>query len=341
MGALGALGDLGPPPSLPDPVTAGPEASFDGLGDIPESSAPDPARGFDLGAILEPAPGSGPPTPTGGSGFTFGGSLADFSGDRSQPSLSGGDEPTQNDGTGRESPKASSGWRVRNERGVVYELMTVDAVVAWLQGRADITGVRIAQGSGGFEGIDRFPRIASRVGTRGSPSLAPPTNSGTLSLAMERAPSPHRNRAPTSSAASAEQKQGPVRSENPVGMGAVLVLLVGAMTLSGAAVFAAVKTGSMSLPAVAPGSSDLSKEAPPSPALARAIAAYEAEKYTAATRLLKNLTKKRDDPRAFRYLALALHRSNRAEAAREALMEYRLRMQRAGGDGRQVRKVRH
>jgi len=326
------------------------------------------SEAFDLSSILSPAPRvpadpvlpGAPPAD-----FTFGGTMDKFS----ALNLGGGpgesNESTRVVDVDTEAalremstpipdtpPDQTGGWRVRSERGLVYELMTVDAVVAWLEGKADITGVRVARGAGAFQGVEAFSEIATRLGLRpgGSqpaPSL-PSSGAGELSLAMERAPSPRRRPSQRSTDGPSEPRadrerreatQDARQVERPVGMGAVLGMLVGALTLAGVAVFVGTKTGALSMPppleatAVAPPSE-------PSRALTSAVEAYEAGKINLAERRLKALAEKGDDPRAWRYLALALHKSNRESDARAALAEYRRRMQQAGGDGRQVREVR-
>ncbi len=353
---------------------AAPRSEFEalgstGLGGLDEGE-PD---AFDLSAILDPVPGGAPgPTtvePATASEFTFG----------SPGDLFGGSGPTSGESTrvvdldpaaalrevdeaATPSPQAS-GWRVRSERGLVYELMTVDAVVAWLEGKSDVSGVRIARGDGAFQEVTAFPEVASRLGIRPGAEVAPPTLSGgaagggggELSLAMERAPSPQKRAAAAQAASKAAASSGPRperaerpqtqvkearRIENPVGMGSLLAALVGVLVVAAAGVFVGVKSGAMPLPPPLEETAEAA-EPPPVAELAEAIAAYEAGNYTSATRRLKTLAKSGDDPRAWRHLALSLHKSNRDAEAREALAEYRRRMQQAGGDGRQVREVQH
>ncbi len=366
-GGLGSLGDLGPPAPGPDFGSLGAPggSSSSSLGDMPTTEG----DAFDLSSILSPTPRApaqplvAPPPE-----FQFGGTMDKFNalnldtqpGDPestrvvdvdAEVALRQMSTPT----TDRPPPETASGWRVRSERGLVYELMTVDAVVAWLEGKADISGVRVARAQGLFQGVESFPEIAKRLGMRPGGVVEAPKlaagGAGELSLAMERAPSPRSRQKQAAAADGPNQKKGQrdrpdakakeARSvERPVGMGAVLGMLVGTLALAGAAVFAGVKTEALALPPPLAATAEAPVPAP-GPELAEAIKAYEAGHFTAATTRLKSLTKKGDDPRAWRYLALALHKSNRDPEAQKALDEYRRRKQQAGGDGRQVREVQH
>lgn len=366
-GGLGSLGDLGPPAPGPDFGSLGaPGGSTSSLGDMPTAEG----DAFDLSSILSPtprAPAQPLVAPPPASDFTFGGTMDTFTALTGDTAGGNDGESTRvvdvdaeaalrqlgTQGAGPPADKAG-GWRVRSERGLVYELMTVDAVVAWLEGKADISGVRIARGQGQFQGVEAFPEVAARLGMRPGASVGPPKlasgGAGELSLAMERAPSP-RSRQQQSAGGAPGQDRGPrerpdakareARSvDRPIGMGAVLGMLLGALALVGAGVFAGVKTGLLSLPPPLAATAE-APEPEPGPELARAMKAYQDGHFTAATARLKSLTNKGDDPRAWRYLALALHKSNREDEARAALAEYRRRKQQAGGDGRQVREVQH
>ncbi|MCA9537337.1 MAG: hypothetical protein KC620_00530 [Myxococcales bacterium] len=241
------------------------------------------------------------------------------------------------------NPPQPTGWRVRNERGVVYELMTVDAVVAWLEGKPDIRGVKIARGDGPFEEVSAFPELAGRVGKR---SFTEPP----LSLDTTRASERHGGaitrdrptvvRAPEPATVAAARKPS---VENPVGLAHVLGLALAGFVLATGVVGASVALGWMSLPPAIEAASAASA-ATPSPRLAQAIQEFEAENYTAATNLLQRLAREEDaaDPRVHRYLALALYRTDRNREARRALAEYRRRMRRASGDDEgQLREVQH
>lgn len=213
-----------------------------------------------------------------------------------------------------------SGWKVRNERGVVYELMTVDAVVAWLEGKPDISGVRVARGDGVFMDVDAFPELAGRLGRRKPVEDA-------LSLDISRASARHggaireRRTVARAEAAAALREPGP----EALGFGVVLGAVAAAFLLVSGIVLAAMALGWMALPP--PIDEVTVSEAPPSEALARAVEAYEAGQYDAAINRLQGLARSGDaDPRIQRYLALALHQNNRDAEARQALAEYRRRM---------------
>ncbi|MCB9547288.1 MAG: hypothetical protein H6706_15770 [Myxococcales bacterium] len=250
------------------------------------------------------------------------------------------------------APSASV-WRARTGRGLVYELMSVDAVVAWLQGREDLTAIRIARGTGDFATVDAFPELASRVGKRAdAPSGARVSSFDDdapilLDERDDRGPSP---------AASGEREVSPLRGESEeaaaqrarraaapvpartVGFGLVLGVALAAGLLLVGGVIVGQRTGI--LPAAdrvvsvdAPG--------PPAPALAAAIAALDAGQHAAAVEALRKLEGPDADPRVYRYLALALARGRQTQEADEALARYRRAMLRLSGEhGRQVRELR-
>lgn len=212
------------------------------------------------------------------------------------------------------------GWKVRNERGVVYELMTVDAVVAWLEGKSDISGVRVARGDGVFMEVDAFPELAGRLGRR--KPVEP-----SLSLDISRASDRHggsigeQQRSVTRAEAPQARESGPAA----IGFGAVLGAVAAAFILVLGITLVGVATGAMELPPdIEPPSAG---QGEPSPALARAINDYESGAYDAAINRLQALARgESPDPRIQRYLALALHHNNRDAEARRALAEYRRQM---------------
>lgn len=231
------------------------------------------------------------------------------------------------------------GWRVRNERGVVYELMTVDAVIAWLEGKADISGVRIARGDGDFMEVEAFPELEARLGRRKPVEEM-------LSLDTARASERHGGdftgrRDAITGAAGGRVTSGPRKGvENPLGFGVVLALLAGGLLVVGALVLIGVAADLTRLPP--PITADEQVEPVPlSPKLAKAVEAFESGRLDAATNMLQRLSQEEDDPRIHRYLALALHQNSRDLEAQSALAEYRRRLRRTNGaDGRQVREVR-
>ncbi len=214
---------------------------------------------------------------------------------------------------------APEGWKVRNERGVVYELMTVDAVVAWLEGKPDISGVRVARGDGVFMEVDAFSELAGRLGVR------KPVED-VLSLDISRASDRHGGTlGERRSVARAEAPQ--LRESGPpaLGFGVVLAAVAVAFILVTGITLVGVATGGMELPPdIEPAAQG---EPAPSAALARAIGDYESGAYDAAINQLQALARgETPDPRIQRYLALALHHNNRDAEARRALAEYRRQM---------------
>ena len=221
---------------------------------------------------------------------------------------------------------APVGWRVRNERGVVYELMTVDAVVAWLEGKPDITGVRVARGDGAFLDVDAFPELSGRLGVRAPVEelLALDTTRASERHGGHVGASRSHGQAAAVSATAAREPTG-----ERVGLGVVLAAIAGGFLAVAAIVLVSVSLDVMSLPP--PIDDRPPAAAAPSVALVGAIDDYEGGHYDAATLKLQALARTDDDPRVYRYLALALHQNNREAEARRALAEYRRLMR--GVDG--------
>ncbi len=321
----------------------GPATREDELGPMPTGG-----ERFDLSSILDPLPTPASDEPLGGGSFTFGDEHeaptrldADF-----------GDEDSTRvvdlDATAKATMGAAA-WRVRSDRGLVYDLQSLDAVVAWLEGKTDISQVRLARGDSEFLPIEAWPEVSQRLGPRG----APPAAGDELALDTTRAPAkrparaqqpqraPELRRAAPREGAAAPGKKDARQPDNPLGFGFVLLLLAGGSLIAAGLIVAGVAGGWMGLPPALERVAATAPEAP-SPSLARAIELFEAEQYTAATRLLQTVADQEEDPRALRYLAMALHRSNRQAEARAALDAYRARHQRTNGnDGRQVREMRH
>ncbi|MGK0357904.1 MAG: hypothetical protein ACI9U2_000187 [Bradymonadia bacterium] len=216
-------------------------------------------------------------------------------------------------------------WRVRSARGLVYELMSLDAVVAWLEGKADVSGVRIASGSGEFRPISAHPELARRVSGRdGGAEL------GLADLPLTLDERPIVTSAPPSAQMHAvsplrRDADAPVRAaraadpDDPIGFAGVIGIAVLTALLIGGSVFLGVRSGWLDemIPPAPPAA-----QAPASPELAAAIASYEAKNLTAAIAGLRRLARTSDDPRVHRYLTLALHRQQRHQEAREALARY-------------------
>ncbi len=287
------------------------------LGDMPRAAD----AGYDLSALLDPV---GPSAVPGGSvddgpGFAFDDGLA-----------------------GAVRADEAGGWRVKSERGLVYELMTLDAVVAWLEGKDDVEGVRVARGAGAFLPVRDVPELSKRLGLSAAGAVGPrpdeaplqldtdprPKRQGTASAKAGTAPArtPARSRevaAPRAGARPARVEQRP-----SLGLGFVLWLLLGGGLLAGGGVAVGLKTGFMSLPP------EPAKEAAPhtpDEQVRAAIAALEAGQNTGAAQLLRQAAEAEGaHPSVFRHLAVALHRTGSDDEAREALAEYRRRMARMG-----------
>lgn len=360
-----------PAPISDAPGAAGPMGhSTSQLGAMPDAGQED---AFDLSAILDPVPApSAQPNPSRGPrsakpafvpAFTFPGNE-----DRNEPGpedplaavglLDDALPPPPGQATRVVSPGQSPVWRVRNERGIEYELMTVDAVVAWLEGKSSYDQVRVARGSGPFEQVEDVPELAARLGIRaaqGSAGFAGGQDAAPLRLGIEAAPPrrPAGSRAPqpvqaraNAGAASRGNAFAPAASvgtaarikvdegrgdlERAWGMGFVLALAGASCALAGAlALLAAQQDLVPSVPTVEVRGE--SADPPPAPLLASALEAFEARRYTAAEQLLLQAAKNEPpDPRVQRLLALSLSKlGGRDREARDALARYR--SLRAGG----------
>jgi hypothetical protein len=240
---------------------------------------------------------------------------------------------------------AAGGWRVKSERGLVYELMTLDAVVAWLEGKDDVDGVRVARGGGPFLPVRDIPELSKRLGLSAAGAAGPRADEAPLQLDTDTrpkrqgtAPAP-RGGTPTARgpAKTREERSAPRTAAKParveqrptLGLGFVLWLLLGGGLVAGGGVAVGLQTGFMSLPPepaaeAAPASS-------PDEKLRAAVAALEAGQNTGAAQLLRQAAEAEGaHPSVFRYLAVALHRTGSDDEAREALAEYRRRMARTG-----------
>lgn len=233
-----------------------------------------------------------------------------------------------------------SGWRIKNEKGVVYELRNLDAVVAWLQGKPSVSGITAAQGAGDFKPVKEYDALVTRLG------LTDP-NLDRLELDLSRASERHGGDLGSvrlTASANVTSTTGPLdarrQAEAPFGLGLVLIAITVACLLAVGGTHLALEGGYVAVPdSVVVSAHD--GVAPPSAELTRAITELEAENYERATSLLLRLSKTEDDPRVHRYLALAFHATKRHAEAQSALGQYRRAMRRGDGDhAGQVRPVR-
>ncbi len=240
------------------------------------------------------------------------------------------------------STAAGVGWRVKSERGLIYELMSIDAVVAWLGGKSDIQGILISEADGEFKPISAYPKLAQRLGISDQrpPSAAPkPTTPEAPALTLSRERSkPKRSPALSRDQGNKEQKKAAPRSrvqearkrvENPIGMGFLLALSLACLILGLGLVMGGVKMGLFSLP-----ESQSLGQVHPSKGFKRALRALNEKKYTAATELFRELSQREKDPQIYRYQALALYQTDRKIEAEKALSEYRRALLRAEQHGR-------
>lgn len=107
-----------------------------------------------------------------GPGDSFGDLSFDGSFDGSEDMFGPAEEPTrivsadiaEMAKTFSQSAEIPLGWKVRSERGLEYELMSIDAVIAWLQGKADISHIQLSRGGEPFQPLSQFPEVANRLG---------------------------------------------------------------------------------------------------------------------------------------------------------------------------------
>jgi hypothetical protein len=347
------LSDLGPPPpgGLPiEPVAAEVFGASQKtpLGEL--SAVTD--EHYDLSAILDPVgvPGERRGSSSGsvdeGPGFAFDDGLANLTRpDMAMP----GERAGRAEDLAAPASAGSGGWRVRSERGLVYELMTVDAVIAWLEGKDDLEAVRVARGSGPFVPVREIPELARRLGLGNAPAAKADESPLVLDEGPQKrrpapttkgpaAQPPRPGRAPSREvgaqargARPREAASAPKRDASPaLGLGLVLWLLLAAGLVCGGAVAAGLQTGFLGLPPPA------EPPAPPSAGSAdervqTAQRMLEAGQNTGAERLLRQAAQAPDaEPRVLKSWALALHRTGNDAEARDTLAEYRRRMARMG-----------
>ena len=118
------------------------------------------------GGFAMPALGDLPPPPPGGRSSYHGANTMEPSTMRVDlddiASSAGAFELGDVGGLG--GPAQTLGWRVRNERGLVYNLVTIAAVTEWLAEKESPHTFEVAQGEGPFLPIAAVPALAERFG---------------------------------------------------------------------------------------------------------------------------------------------------------------------------------
>jgi hypothetical protein len=251
-----------------------------------------------------------------------------------------------------------AGWRIKNPRGVVYEMNTEGDVVSWLMNQTDLTAIRVSRGAGSFQPVSEFPELSESA----SVPAVEPTGSldGSLAdsmsepdmgdLLVDMNPAMFINEV----SREVQQEDGPGdleldfhRASTRHGAGSAVLRRGGAVVANPEQGTAFVSDrGAYGFPALllllllmfvighvafnfVP--ADVSSEEarisspPPGPRLQKAIQLLEEKKYTAATQALERLVPRTKDPRVFRYLATALYKTDRIQEAGEALNNYRMR----------------
>jgi hypothetical protein len=155
-------------------------------------------------------------------------------------------------------------------------------------------------------------RPPSRAPQKPSPAVSGPAPAGASPRPAARTPAPGRT----------------------FGMGFSLVLVAVGLLCTFAGVVALGQLDLAAAPAEPEAVTVATAEPPPGPGLAAALAAFEAQRYTAAEQLLLQAARtEQGDPRIHRYLALTLFKLGGRDAeARAALAEFRRARLRAGGE---------
>lgn len=226
-----------------------------------------------------------------------------------------------------QSAEIQMGWRVKSERGLVYELMTIDAVIAWLQGKADTTHIQLSRAGEPFRPVSDFPEVAQRLGYSAPrpTAAAAKEEDGPLLLDEDRLRQrggariePGARQGARGDTPTAPRVNSAI--EDPLGLGFVVGLLFACTLLFAGMVLGGLRVGLMS---GAPTVDQVAVEPQLPAALQEVEAVMGKGKFTAAVRMLQQLQTKEADPRVHRLMALALYRTNQPQAAAEALARYR------------------
>ncbi len=213
------------------------------------------------------------------------------------------------------------GWRLRNEKGVVYSLPNLDAVVAMLKGRSGHESVEISKEGGPFVEAIAFPELRERLAELQAPVVAP--SQAPLVLEREHI-SPKRSVTPKSHTSASQSLLTPAEeASQPMGLGGVLLALGVTVFVVIASLAAAWTSGLAISPLKTEAVEVVQSVGEISPELKAAIGMYQAGHYTAATERLESISASSNEPQALHYLALALYKGNRAQEAREVLARYR------------------
>ena len=212
-------------------------------------------------------------------------------------------------------------WRIRNDRGAVYELDSLEAAANWLEGRSNLGAYGIARGPGPFKSPEAYPELMARLQAKGGPlrTPAPEEVEGAQTVV---APEHHR---PASSVD--VLMQSPLEQDQATaGLGMVLWTIVAGAGVTAAALVLGLQMGATEVPAPPAAASPAAVRSalPEDDRAIRALAAYKAEKFTAAAQLFEELSV---EPSAtaevHRLLAASLHRTGRQREAEVALGRYR------------------
>lgn len=226
-------------------------------------------------------------------------------------------------------------WRIRNDRGTIYELDSLEAAANWLEGRSNLTAYAIARGHGQFLPPESHPELLARIGgqSAGPPSVAPPLAEMPPQV-VEVAPAPEPAAHPRRSSVDLLLQSKVETDGGTLGLGFILWSTIGGAAVTVVAMVLSVQMGWLSLP-VAEQAPEIASSVAATPSkddrVVRAVAAYDAEKFTAAAQLFEEIAADEDAPaEVHRYLAAALHKTGRQHEAKLSLRRYRaLRDQKA------------
>ena len=243
---------------------------------------------------------------------------------------------------------STEGWRVRNERGLVYNLTSIEAVIGWLEDKVDASVYQVSENGEPFVPVFQVPQLAERFGGLvEEPSGFGDDEESALTLALESdaiegwdEPEEEEEEEEEGPIPAAERKVAvqdgrPVRPtvENPLGLTHVLWLLMAGLAAVAVLMGVGLIAGRFEMPPATEEPVDRVATTR-GQGLRTALREFEQGRFTAAAELLDQIAKtmgpEEGDPIVFRYLAAAMHRTGRDRAARMALAEYRLRMARLG-----------
>ncbi|MEE2787807.1 MAG: hypothetical protein VX589_10740 [Myxococcota bacterium] len=281
--------------------------------------------------------------------------------------FAGGQDNTESALLRQRSPREDdSSWRVRNDRGVVYEMSSTREIRIWLHDRADWNKLRISKAGGPFMALDAYPELehdpvdvelpsALDDGPGADPRFAalmvdsmaggmeqsPNTPEAAtfdgsfqdhLELDFASASALHRTGTSASAARPGQFASPAGQTSSAQGTRVIADLTFRVPFITTVIVLATVLVGTSAYRSrileAAAGSEVVQTSADASTAQARnrlleSIEAVDNGNFTTAAQRLSTLAATSSEPEVFRYLAIALYKTNRNHEAKRALARYR------------------